>query len=91
MGAPPPALFTPQPPPEPRFEALPARVSAAGVKRVGLLVGDNPELATTMDRQDRFNFLATMLVILGDLPDIGPEQLQSIRPVITKARQEIVQ
>ncbi len=67
------------------------RDSFQAYKQLLFRLGDNPELATSMDRQDRFNFLATMLVILGDLPDIGPEQLQSIRPVISKARQEIVQ
>ncbi len=67
------------------------RESFQAYKQLLFRLGDSPELATSMDRQDRFNFLASILVILGDLPDIGPEQLDSMRPVIAKARQEMIQ
>ena len=67
------------------------RESFQAYKQLLYRLGDSPELATSMDRQDRFNFLASILVILGDLPDIGQAQLDSMRPVIAKARQEIIQ
>ena len=67
------------------------RESFQAYKQLLYRLGDSPELATSVERQDRFNFLASILVILGDLPDIGPAQLDSMRPAIAKARQEMIQ
>ena len=53
-------------------------------------LGDVPELAASVERSDRMNFLASVLVILGDLPEIGRAQIDSLRPAIANARREIV-
>lgn len=53
-------------------------------------LGDNPELAASLEVDDRLNFLASILVILGELPELGPAQLDSLRPAVTDARREIV-
>ena len=54
-------------------------------------LGDSPEFAASIDTHDRLNFLASILVILGDRPEISPAQLDALRPAIAKARQLIVQ
>ena len=54
-------------------------------------MGDSPEFAASIDTHDRLNFLASILVILGDRPEISPAQLDALRPAIAKARQLIVQ
>ena len=45
----------------------------------------------SVEKHDRLNFLASILVILGDKPTISPAQLDALRPAITKARNGIVQ
>ena len=66
------------------------RDSFKAYKELLYRLGDSPELATTIERHDRLNLLTSFLVILGDLPQVGPEQLEALRPAIAKARQEIV-
>lgn len=50
----------------------------------------DPELADLMQGSERLQFIAQLLEIIGDAPEIGPEQIQDLRPVITKARNDIV-
>ena len=54
-------------------------------------LGDSPELAMSVEKHDRLNFLASILVILGDKPTISPAQLDALRRAITKARNGSVQ
>lgn len=54
-------------------------------------LGESPEFAASVEKSDRLNFLASILVILGDKPVIAPAQLDALRPVIAKARKQIVQ
>jgi hypothetical protein len=54
-------------------------------------LGNSPEFAASVEKHERLNFLASILVILGDKPVIAPAQLDALRPVISKARQEIIQ
>lgn len=54
-------------------------------------LADSPEFSTSIERNERLNRLTSFLVILGDLPQIGPAQLESLRPAITQTRHEIVQ
>jgi hypothetical protein len=54
-------------------------------------LGDQPEFATSVEKHDRLNFLASVLVILGDRPEVAPAQLDALRPAIAKARNQIVQ
>ena len=53
-------------------------------------LGENPEFAATVEKDGRLNFLASILVILGDKPVIVPAQLDALRPAIEKARNKIV-
>lgn len=53
-------------------------------------LGENPEFAATVEKDGRLNFLASILVILGDKPVIAPAQLDALRPAIEKARSKIV-
>ena len=66
------------------------RESFETYKQLLYRIGDNPELAMSVERHDRLNFLTSLLVIFGDLPEIGPAQIDSMRPSITQARQAIV-
>ena len=53
-------------------------------------LGESREFASWMEGHDRMNFLASIIVILGDKPVITPAQLDALRPAIEKARQQIV-
>lgn len=50
----------------------------------------DPELTGLMQASERLQFIAQLLTIIGDAPEIGPEQVLDLRPVITKARNDIV-
>jgi hypothetical protein len=54
-------------------------------------LAENPEFVMWVKNNNRLDFLASLVVILGDRPEITPAQLDSLRPAIAKARQEIVQ
>lgn len=54
-------------------------------------IGETPELARNIERDQRLSFLTSILVILGDLPQLGPEQIDALRPSIVKARRDILQ
>ena len=54
-------------------------------------LGESSEFATSIDTHERLNFLASILVILGDRPEISSAQLDALRPAIAKARRLIVQ
>jgi hypothetical protein len=66
------------------------RESFKGYMRLLYRLGESPEFATAFEMNDRLNFLASILVILGDLPEVGPAQIDALRPAIAKARREIV-
>jgi hypothetical protein len=66
------------------------RESFKGYMRLLNRLGESPEFATAFEMNDRLNFLASILVILGDLPEVGPAQIDALRPAIAKARREIV-
>ena len=53
-------------------------------------LGEIPEFASSAERDDRLNFLASILVILSDKPVVTPAQLDALRPAIEKARKRIV-
>jgi hypothetical protein len=67
------------------------RDSCEDYKQLLFRLGDSPEFATSVENHDRLNFLASILVILGDKPVITPAQLDALRPAIAKARKQIVQ
>jgi hypothetical protein len=67
------------------------RDSFQAYKRLLYRVGDIPELAQNIERDQRLSFLTSMLLIMGDLPHLGPDQIDSLRPSILKARRDIVQ
>ena len=54
-------------------------------------LGDSPEFAASVEKNERLNFLASILIILGDRPTISPAQLDALRPAISKARRLIIQ
>ena len=66
------------------------RDSFEAYKRLLHRLGDIPELADSVERHDRLNFLVSILAIMGELPEVGPTQLESLRPSIAKARGEII-
>ena len=53
-------------------------------------LGDSPEFAASVEKNERLNFLASILIILGDRPTISPAQLDALRPAISKARRLII-
>ena len=67
------------------------RDSFEDYKKLLYRLGDSPEFAASVENHDRLNFLASILVILGDKPVITPAQLDALRPAIAKARKDVVQ
>jgi hypothetical protein len=66
------------------------RDSFEAYKRLLHRIGENEELARLVQDDDKLDFLATILFIYADLPQLGPAQIDSLRPAIQKARREIV-
>ena len=52
---------------------------------------DTPELAQLIERDERVTFVTTLVALLNDIPTLGAEQIRQLRPVIAKARADIVQ
>lgn len=67
------------------------RDSFEDYKKLLYRLGNSPEFAASVENNDRLNFLASILVILGDKPVITPAQLDALRPAIAKARKDVVQ
>ena len=66
------------------------RESFETYKQLLYRIGDNPELAMSIERHDRLDFLTSLLVIFGELPELGPAQVDSMRPAIAQARRDMV-
>ncbi len=66
------------------------RESFVAYKRLLHLIGENEELAHIVQNNDKLNLLTTVLFIYAELPQLGPEQIDLLRPVIQKARREII-
>ena len=67
------------------------RESCEAYKRLLYRLGDSAEFATSIDHHKRLNFLTSILIILGEMPEVGRDQLDALRPAIADARREIVQ
>ena len=65
------------------------RDSFEAYKRLLHRVGEIPELAASIQDSDRLHFLTSVLLVLGDMPRLGPDLLESLRPSIAKARRDI--
>ena len=49
-----------------------------------------PELVDIIQGSERLRTITELLELVGEAPDIGPDQVRDLRPAITKARNEIV-
>ncbi|MDD2237213.1 MAG: hypothetical protein PHP44_09460 [Kiritimatiellae bacterium] len=59
--------------------------------RVLLDFDDAPEFAELIDRDERITFVTTLVSLLNDIPSLGAEQIRQLRPIIAKARADIVE
>lgn len=51
---------------------------------------DEPEFKELIQSSERIQLVTELLALIGDMPEVGPEQVQDLRPVITKTRNDIV-
>lgn len=60
------------------------------IQNMLLLFDGEPELAGVVNKDERMRFIAGMFDIVGDATQIGQEQVDALRPVITKERNAMV-
>ena len=53
-------------------------------------IRDDPDLASLPLSAERLALVASILETVGDLPDVGPDQILALRPVVAAARSRIV-
>lgn len=52
---------------------------------------ETPEFATLIERDERVAFITTLIGLLTDIPQVGVEQIKKLRPIVARARMDIVQ
>ena len=66
------------------------RESLQAFRKVLDLFANEPELAALVSMNERIQFITRMLNIITDKNDIGPDEINELRPLIKKARNDMV-